>query len=233
MVPSLAFSRRLPLYCLLASIALAAILTPWPTTARVWLSGETGLIELATVIFALWCSWTAVTIVIDRKRLPSPWLVIWFALFAIGMFLVAGEEASWGQSWFHWATPEGYAAINRQGETNLHNLSSLTEELPKMALIGACLVGGVIWPIVARSKKIGPYLGTGWFSWMWPSSLIWPAGALTIFFRIAERVLVGTNVEDLIRAQYIATRESIELYAALFVLAYLWDVRRRMLSQTA
>jgi len=233
MTPSLSFSRRLPLYCLAASVILGAALIPWPAAARIWLSGETGLIELATVAFALWGSWTAILIVKDRKALPHPALAIWFGLFAVSLFFLAGEECSWGQSWFQWQTPENYKALNNQGETNLHNLSSFTEQAPKGLLVLAALFGGVVWPITASIRKSGPYLTRGWFSWIWPSALIWPAAALTIFMRVAERGLVATNVEDLVRAQYIATRESIELYGVLFILAYLWDVRRRMLSQAA
>lgn len=232
---SLSFSRRFPLYCLLASLVLGAILTPWPDVMIAWLSGETGIIEIGTVLCALWGSWTAVRILIDRKRLPSPQplFLLWFALFAVGLFFLAGEEASWGQSWFHWATPKDYAELNMQGETNLHNLSSFTEQLPKASLVLAALAGGVIWPIWAWARKTGPYLGGGWFSWIWPSALIWPAAALTIVMRVLERVLVATNFEDFMRPPYVGVRESIELYGVIFVLAYLWDVRRRMLSQTA
>lgn len=231
---SLSFSRRLPVYLLIATAILAVALFPWTRTARVWLSGETGLVEIATVILALWGMVTAGRIVADFRRLPHKILIPWFALFIVGLLFFAGEEASWGQSWFHWATPADYAAINRQGETNLHNLSSLSEELPKTLLLVAALLGGIVWPIWAHFKKVGPYLTSGWFSWIWPTSLIWPAAALAWTMRIAERVLVNTDLEDAflfgraLRPVYIATRESIELYAVAFILAYLWDVRRRM-----
>jgi hypothetical protein len=234
---SLSFSRRLPVYLLLATAVLAVILFPWPKLGRQWLSGEEGLVELATVVFALWGAVVAARIALDWRRLPHPAMALWFVCFVLGLFMWAGEEASWGQSWFHWATPTEYAALNRQGETNLHNLSSVTEELPKLLLLVAALVGGIIWPIWASVKKKGPYLGAGWFSWLWPTTLIWPAAAITWVMRIAERVLVNTDLEDAfmfgrpVRPIYIATRESIELYAVVFVLAYLWDVRRRMLSQ--
>src|SRR6185436_151405 len=36
-----------------------------------------------------------------------PWLAAWFALAAICCLYAAGEEISWGQQLFHWATP-GY-----------------------------------------------------------------------------------------------------------------------------
>lgn len=47
-------------------------------------------------------------------------------LLALVLFVMAGEELSWGQRIFHWSTPEGYAKINAQSETNLHNLATQT-----------------------------------------------------------------------------------------------------------
>lgn len=227
---SLAFSRRLPVYCLLISILLGVVLLPWPAAAMVFLSSETGVIELGTVVAAVCGAWAAALIVRDARYLPHPALAVWFALFVVGLVFLAGEESSWGQSWFRWATPEDYAALNMQGETNLHNLSKWSEQLPKLALVLAALFGGVVWPILAHVRKTGPYL-RGWFGWVWPGSLVWPAAALTILMRVLERLMVATNLEDLSRPVYLAMRESIELYGVLFVLAYLWDVRRRQLSQ--
>lgn len=42
-------------------------------------------------------------------------------ILAIALFLVAGEEISWGQRIFGIETPEHIAAQNHQGETNFHN----------------------------------------------------------------------------------------------------------------
>jgi len=36
--------------------------------------------------------------------------------------LAAGEEVSWGQSYLQWRTPEAWATVNVQNETNVHNL---------------------------------------------------------------------------------------------------------------
>ncbi len=232
---SLSFSRRLPVYLLVATAVLAAVLFPWTTIARVWLSGETGLVEIASIVVALWGAWTAGLIVRDRRHLPHNALAIWFGLFVVGLILLAGEEASWGQHWIGWDTPEDFR--NEQNETNLHNLMDASEEVPKTLLLLACLFGGIVWPIWAKVRKVGPYLTKGWFSWIWPSSLIWPASAITWVMRMGERLLVNTDLEDAflfghaVRPLYIATRESIELYAVLFVLAYLWDVQRRMKAE--
>jgi hypothetical protein len=46
----------------------------------------------------------------------------WFLIFAFFFLLGSGEEISWGQRIFGWDTTEGYSQVNRQNETNIHNL---------------------------------------------------------------------------------------------------------------
>lgn len=45
-----------------------------------------------------------------------------FCLLGIFCFVACGEEISWGQRIFDLQTPEFLKKINRQGETNLHNI---------------------------------------------------------------------------------------------------------------
>lgn len=213
-------------------VFLCVALAPWPELAGRVLAGESGLVELATVGFALWGAVVAMRIVMDGRALPDRALVLWFGLFVLGLIVLAGEEISWGQSWFRWETPAEYAALNRQKETNLHNLHSMAESLPKTLLLAAALLGGIVWPLVARRRGIGPVL-PGTFGWLWPSAAIWPAAALAWVTRIAERVMVWTNLEDFAYGQYDALRETIELFGVLYVLAYLMNVRRRTVSQAS
>ncbi len=58
----------------------------------------------------------------DRARFSSLGRRTWFLLLALLFLFLTGEEISWGQRIFGWATPEGYAKRNMQDETNLHNL---------------------------------------------------------------------------------------------------------------
>lgn len=44
------------------------------------------------------------------------------ALAAAMAVVAAGEEVSWGQTYFRWRTPEAWATVNVQNETNVHNL---------------------------------------------------------------------------------------------------------------
>lgn len=47
---------------------------------------------------------------------------IYLLLLGLLLFVVFGEEISWGQRIFGWQTPEGLAEMNAQKETNFHNL---------------------------------------------------------------------------------------------------------------
>src|SRR5919112_4426271 len=57
-----------------------------------------------------------------------PWAIL-FALVCAAAIVIAGEEISWGQRIFGWVTPQDLAEINKQGETNLHNLGGTLRTL--------------------------------------------------------------------------------------------------------
>ena len=56
-----------------------------------------------------------------RNKKASFTLPFFYIALAIGFFILAMEEISWGQALFGWRTPDFLAALNLQGETNLHN----------------------------------------------------------------------------------------------------------------
>jgi len=82
--------------------------------------------------------------------------LIWgfFLLFSVGLFVVAMEEISWGQWLFFWKTPEGWKEINRQGETNLHNLPGLFGRSEWMRLTFAS--GGLVGVLAVRRTSLRP-----------------------------------------------------------------------------
>jgi hypothetical protein len=65
-----------------------------------------------------------------------------YAALGLLLFFVAMEEISWGQTLFGFATPEGWARINHQHETSIHNL------VDRSALTAA-------WKIVSVSFGVG------------------------------------------------------------------------------
>jgi hypothetical protein len=79
-------------------------------------------------------------------------LTILFLLVAVGAFVVAGEEISWGQRLLGLETPDVLKDINHQGETNVHNISSLQ----RVFNLGELLVGlyGFAIPVIWASRAV-------------------------------------------------------------------------------
>jgi hypothetical protein len=71
---------------------------------------------VAAVIFAI----LAYNFIKKKQLLPT----VLACLVVIVLVLMAGEEISLGQRIFRWATPENWAEMNAQGETNFHNLAT-------------------------------------------------------------------------------------------------------------
>ena len=55
-----------------------------------------------------------------KQALPS--IVLGF--LALVVFMMAGEELSWGQRIFDWATPDSFRQLNAQHEMNLHDMAT-------------------------------------------------------------------------------------------------------------
>jgi hypothetical protein len=52
-----------------------------------------------------------------------------YLLLAVLFFIGFGEEISWGQRMFGWKTPDYFIEINRQDETNFHNIEAFNTTL--------------------------------------------------------------------------------------------------------
>jgi hypothetical protein len=64
----------------------------------------------------------------QRGRSSKWWLLPYISIM-LGLFVLAMEEINWGQAYLGWQTPESLSALNRQGETNLHNIVEAFEWL--------------------------------------------------------------------------------------------------------
>jgi hypothetical protein len=85
-------------------------------------AAEDGLVEYATAVFLFLAS---VVLAMRGLRVGLFKGVLFLCLtlfYALLFFFASGEEISWGQRIFGWETGETFQEINKQGETNLHNL---------------------------------------------------------------------------------------------------------------
>ena len=95
------------------AFVLLACAQLYPAAYEAWVAGERGALEFLHVVIPLACLALALrmlTMPEVRRRWP---LWLWLALAALGSLYVAGEEASWGQHYFGWATPETWQAVKR------------------------------------------------------------------------------------------------------------------------
>jgi hypothetical protein len=127
-------------------------------------------------------------------------LKVWvLALFALGMFVAAGEEISWGQRIFGIETPESIREDNVQGELNLHNLSGVQG---KMDIAFQLFWGMFI--VLAVAEWVSPRRGA-WVNRFLPVAPLGVAVFLAanyVMAQIAERAFEGgyTSIYPLIHS---------------------------------
>ena len=96
--------------------------------------GELGIVELPTFLFLLAAVPFAACGALRSRGRDR----VLFSLLALGGFYWGMEEISWGQTFFHWATPSEFQG-NYQHETNLHNergpVGTLLNVIPRFALL--------------------------------------------------------------------------------------------------
>ncbi|MFQ4138299.1 hypothetical protein PGN35_018475 [Nodosilinea sp. PGN35] len=120
------------------------------------------------------------------KNKPAP-LRFWCLFFAVLMFLVGGEEISWGQRIFGIVTPESLNAVNVQNEFNIHNIDGIHQYVRTVgvAFVGLfCFLIPISNRLSQKMSRIYTQLGVPVF----PLSAVWLV-ALSIIFMIVPRVL--------------------------------------------
>ena len=94
-------------------------------TAPYW--EEDGVIESIGALFFLMSSlFLFATFLRSRKKIfvgQNKYQALWILALGFLFFVAFGEEISWGQRIFNFATPESIREINEQKEFNLHNLN--------------------------------------------------------------------------------------------------------------
>lgn len=207
---------------LATGLLLLASARLWPKFNDAWIEGEQGLLELSHVVIPLAALVIALRILAMGRLRGRPWLTAWVALAALACFYIAGEEASWGQQFLQWKTPDGWREINDQQETNLHNVSSWFDQKPRSLLELGVIVGGIILPIAALLR---PGLRRGRFAIILPPFLCLPSAVLAELARLPERLADHLEIQDQL---FTRASEVQEFYFYLFVLFYLIVLRQRL-----
>lgn len=150
-------ARTWPAACAFAA-SLGAVLafSLWaetsPQSLKEW-SREDGPIENATAATYFVAGLLFLSIL--RSRAPGGGAVrrsIPILALGVGCFVVAGEEISWGQRLFSFATPDALREINRQEEFNLHNFDKLHDNIYRLQSL-AMLAIGLGLPLLTLTRR--------------------------------------------------------------------------------
>jgi len=209
--PSIFLSPRI----LLPSFVLCAVI--WSTFAigtiydsDVFQDGEPGPLEHSQNLVLFICLLLAIWRAVRARGVKRAWLI----LVTIAIFLILGEEVSWGQWLFEWSSPQWFLHHNGQQETNLHNLSWSLNILPRFLLRSAIVLGGLIYPL-ARLKLKRDLLGVP--VWLPPTMLcVMPA-----LFAVFSAAFNHTALRLWLDLNYFEVSELEELFIYLFFFAYL------------
>lgn len=218
----------LPLGALVVTFALKA----WDEAAFVWwIRDELGPGENLTA--GLFFASVVLAIMIGRtlRRDGIKAFGAAFYVLAGAAFFVGGEEMSWGQHIFRWATPEWVGAVNKQNETNLHNMAErVLDQKPRAIVSLIILLFGAVVPFLLRSGRLQRLNGFPLFVWLLPRVTLAPA-ALSVFLpRMLDRatVLFGAVPPfpfDLTTRHH---QELQELMISIALFIYLLDLLRRV-----
>lgn len=147
----------------------ALYLVPATRRLAVWLMVEDSVVQDISFVALIAAAVLGVVMAVLLRRSDQPRLV-WgfFLVFAFGVFVVAMEEISWGQWLFFFKTPHAWRSLNRQGETNLHDLPGLwgRSEWLRLLFAGGGLIG--VWANRRPALRAiaTPPSFAGWFAFM-------------------------------------------------------------------
>jgi len=208
-----------PVAILVAQIALEILL---PRHVLAPMLSEGGPHETFQFLFAACACLMAARMLfqLQDKLLKALMLCI-----ALGCFYIAGEEISWGQQIFGWVTPEFWLQVNDQSETNLHNTSAWLDQKPRLLLFIGIIVAGLLIPALRR--------------W-WPSKLpmrfavLYPSDLLAVTaLGVSVPYFIQEALESLGLHPFERVSEVQELYMYYFILLYLIDFHKRVISQVS
>ena len=207
------------------AVVLIVIAHAAPEFYAVWLgSEERGMLELSHVLIPLAGFFLSLRILFMPQVRRFKWLWLWVILAALGCLYIGGEEASWGQHYLQWETPEAWEQINDQEETNLHNTSSWFDQKPRALLEIGVILGGILIPLFALKR---PEIRKASFAIVLPPLITLPTAVLAEFSKTSERLLSAIEFDGILFSR---ASEVQETYFFYFILLNLIILRRRLLA---
>jgi len=195
------------------------------------MDSELGFVENATVAMLVPAFVLCVLVFLRRRALPTG-IGWWMLAYGLAALYFAGEEVSWGQWWFGYATPEAVARLNEQQEFNLHNIHNLFNNLPRQAMNGS-MVAAIVLPLVLYRPLRKPGKQHSLWQWLIPTWRVIPAAALSLLIRAPKRLIEWLDPrydpEGYVQMAFVrASGEIKEYFLAAAMLVYTTSIFVRM-----
>lgn len=184
------------------------------------LHSEFGPHEMLQSVIILGAAILALRMLAMKQVRERPFLFGWVTIAFVCSVYVTGEELSWGQHVFEWNTPEYWAELNDQGETNFHNTSSWLDQKPRLLLEIGVLVGGIIIPALKHFNVSLPEK----FSLIYPDARVFVVSILALIVKVTEKIDDGLKEIEILHRP----SEVEEIYLFYFVLLYLIYLRQKL-----
>lgn len=187
---------------------------------------EDGIAETLQVLCWIGSFVLALNIIRNYGKSGNRAITTLYIVLAVGIFFVIGEEISWGQRIFGWETPESYAEINKQEETNLHNIYGIGYAFKWLHLLVAAY--GVFMPLLLlRSRKLQPYREE--LSMLVPHYTLVPFFFLPFAWRLYRNLFSAPKDFYFVVSEYSEVMELVLVSGILLFLLF----QRRWLAQNA
>lgn len=184
---------------------------------------ESGPHETIQALLTLVGAFLAFKILLMPQVKERIFVFLWVLLAFLACIYITGEETSWGQHIIGWNTPEYWAQLNDQGETNFHNTSSWLDQKPRLVLEIGVLIGGVLIPALHYFKVSLPQK----FHLIYPDSRVFTTSIIALGITITDKIDDAMkDIEIMHRASEVE-----EVYLFYFVFLYLIYLRQKMASQ--
>ena len=124
-----------------------------------WFTSEDGFAETIQVLVYSLSMVLSLIVAVRQWRARKRLIALLFLGLSLALLFLIGEELSWGQRIFGWETASGLASVNKQEETNLHNIYGVGSTFKWVQL----LVGAygtilplvvLIWPVPKRYREV-------------------------------------------------------------------------------
>ena len=117
-----------------------------------WFTREDGFAESVQVLLYSVSLVLSLVVAVRQWRAGERLIALLFIGLSLALFFMVGEELSWGQRLFGWETTSGLASVNKQEETNLHNIYGVGSTFKWVQmLVGAY---GAILPLIVLFRPV-------------------------------------------------------------------------------